>query len=76
VKPTEAPTTAPGASTTPGTTNAPNVDTTQKPTVDITVPDVPSDNEGWVADPVVVGVVSLLVAAVIVVAVVLRKKKA
>ena len=76
VKPTEAPTTAPGASTTPGTTNAPNVDTTQKPTVDITVPDVPSDNEGWVADPVVVGVVALLVAAVIVVAVVLRKKKA
>ena len=76
VKPTEAPTTAPGASTTPGTTNAPNVDTTQKPVVDITVPDVPSDNEGWVADPVVVGVVALLVAAVIVVAVVLRKKKA
>ena len=76
VKPTEAPTTAPGASTTPGTTNAPNVDTTQKPTVDITVPDVPSDSEGWVADPVAVGVVSLLVAAVIVVAVVLRKKKA
>ena len=75
VKPTEVPTTAPGASTTPGTTNAPNVDTTQKPAVDITVPDVPSDNEGWVADPVVVGVVSLLVAAVIVAVVVLRKKK-
>ena len=76
VKPTEVPTTAPGASTTPGTTNAPNVDTTQKPAVDITVPDVPSDNEGWVADPVVVGVVSLLVAALIVIVVVLRKKKA
>jgi hypothetical protein len=57
-------------------TNPPAGETTQKPTTDVTVPDVPGDDAGWVADPVVVGIVAILVVgAVAVIVIVLRNKK-
>ena len=75
-KPADTTATGPNASTAPVHTNPPASETTQKPTTDVTVPDVPGDDAGWVADPVVVGIVAILVVgAVAVIVIVLRNKK-